>query len=274
MSTLTAGPTTGPTPAAGVRRERTVHAPIPASRVLAVELRKMFDTRSGFWLLMSIGILALLATAATVAFAPEEAQTYGNFAAAIGFPMAVVLPMVAILSVTSEWSQRSGLTTFTLVPSRGRVMAAKAVGAVGIGVVSMVAALGIGAIGNLVGTAISGAPTVWDVSVAEFSSIVLATVLGMMVGFTLGVVLRSSPAAIVGYFVYSLVLPTAFGMLAAFQDWFRDLQPWVDFQFNQTRLYDNVPNGEAWAQLGVSALPWLVLPLTLGLVMLHRSEVK
>ena len=70
------------------------------------------------------GILALLATGATIAFAPEQAQTYGSFAAAIGFPMAVVLPMVAILSVTSEWSQRSGLTTFTLVPSRGRVIAA------------------------------------------------------------------------------------------------------------------------------------------------------
>jgi ABC-2 type transport system permease protein len=274
MSTLTAGPTTGPTPDAAVRRERTVHAPIPASRVLAVELRKMFDTRSGFWLLMSIGILALLATGAKIAFAPEEAQTYGNFAAAIGFPMAVVLPMVAILSVTSEWSQRSGLTTFTLVPSRGRVVAAKAVGAIGIGVVSMVLALGIGALGNIVGTAISGAPTVWDVSVAEFASIVLATVLGMLVGFTLGVVLRSSPAAIVGYFVYSLVLPTAFGMLAAFQDWFRDLQPWVDFQFSQTRLYDADMTGEMWAQLGVSALPWLVLPLAVGLVMLHRSEVK
>ena len=269
MSTLTAT-----TPASVVRRERQAHAPIPATRVLAVELRKMFDTRSGFWLVMSIGILALLATGATIAFAPEQAQTYGSFAAAIGFPMAVVLPMVAILSVTSEWSQRSGLTTFTLVPSRGRVIAAKAVGAIGIGVVSMLLALGIGAVGNIVGTAISGAPTVWDVSVAEFASIVLATVLGMLVGFTLGVVLRSSAAAIVGYFVYSLLLPTAFGMLAAFQGWFRDLQPWVDFQYNQTMLYDRVPDAENWAHLGVSALPWLVLPLTVGLVMLHRSEVK
>ena len=271
MSTLTA---TDPTSTGVVRRERRAHAPIPATRVLAVELRKMFDTRSGFWLVMSIGILALLATGATIAFAPEEAQTYGSFAAAIGVPMAVVLPMVAILSVTSEWSQRSGLTTFTLVPSRGRVIAAKAVGAIGIGVVSMLLALGTGALGNIVGTAISGAPTTWDVSVAEFSSIVLATVLGMLVGFTLGVVLRSSAAAIVGYFVYSLLLPTAFGMLAAFQEWFRDLQPWVDFQYNQTMLYDNVPDGEAWAHLGVSALPWLVLPLAVGLVMLHRSEVK
>ncbi|MBA3783474.1 MAG: ABC transporter permease, partial [Nocardioides sp.] len=37
---------------------------MPFSRIAGVELRKMFDTRSGFWLLMSIGILALLASGA------------------------------------------------------------------------------------------------------------------------------------------------------------------------------------------------------------------
>jgi ABC-2 type transport system permease protein len=275
MSTLTspADPTLA-TDAAVVRRPRERFAPIPFTRVLAVELRKMFDTRSGFWLLMSIGILALLATGAVILFAPDEAQTFGTFASAIGFPMAVVLPMVAILSVTSEWSQRSGLTTFTLVPSRSRVVLAKAIGAIGVGIASMLLALGIGALGNVVGTAISGAPTVWDMTVPEFGAIVLATVLGMLVGFTLGVVVRSSPGAIVGYFVYSLMLPTAFGMLAAFQEWFRDLQPWVDFQFSQTRLYDADMTGEMWAQLGVASLPWLVLPLAVGLVALHRSEVK
>ena len=257
-----------------VVRARPAVRPIPTSRVIAVELRKMFDTRSGFWLMVSIGVLAVLATAATIAFAPDDAQTYETFASAIGFPMAVVLPMIAILSVTGEWSQRSGLTTFTLVPSRGRVIAAKAVGAALIGVVSMFVALGIGAVGNVVGTAISGAPTVWDVQVAEFANIVLANVLGMAVGFMLGVVIRSSPGAIVGYFVYSLVLPTAFAMLAAFQDWFRDLQPWIDFNFAQTRLFDESLTGEMWAQLGVSGLVWLVLPLTVGLLMLRRSEVK
>ncbi len=260
-------------PAVAPRTRRALPA-IPMTRVISVELRKMFDTRSGFWLMASIGILAVVATGATILFAPDSEQTYESFAAAIGFPMAVVLPMVAILSVTSEWSQRSGLTTFTLVPSRGTVIAAKAVCAVGVGVVSMFVALGIGALGNIVGTAISGAPTVWDVGVTEFLTIVLGTVLGMGVGFMLGVVIRNSPGAIVGYFVYSLVLPTVFAMLAAFQDWFRDLQPWVDFNFAQTRLYDGDLTGEMWAQLGVSSLPWLVLPLAVGLWALARSEVK
>ena len=85
--------------------------------MIGVELRKMFDTRSGFWLLASIGIASVLATGAVILFAPDDAQNYDTFASAIGFPMAVILPMIAILAVTSEWSQRTGLTTFTLVPT-------------------------------------------------------------------------------------------------------------------------------------------------------------
>ena len=87
----------GPEAPAVVREaRRETIPPITLGTVVGVELRKMFDTRSGFWLMMSIGILSVVATGATILFAPDDALTYGNFAAAIGFPMAVVLPMVAI----------------------------------------------------------------------------------------------------------------------------------------------------------------------------------
>ena len=66
--------------------------------------------------------------------------------------------------------------------------------------------------------------------------ITFANVLGLMMGFMLGVLIRNSAGAIVGYFVYSFVLPTLFGLLAAIQDWFRDLQGWVDFNFAQAAL--------------------------------------
>ena len=49
----------------------------------------------------------------------------GDVPTAIGMPLSVVLPMIAILSITSEYSQRTGLTTYTLVPRRGRVIIAK-----------------------------------------------------------------------------------------------------------------------------------------------------
>ena len=85
-------------------------------------------------------------------------------------------------------------------------------------------ALAVGALGNLLGSAITGLDPVWDISVQTFSYILLANILGMLMGFMLGVLFRSSAAAIVGYFVYSLVLPTLFAMLANFQEWFRDIQ--------------------------------------------------
>lgn len=254
--------------------DRPAPAPIPLARLAKVELRKMFDTRSGFWLMASIAILAVLATGATIIFAPDDALTYEVFATAIGFPMAVILPIIAILSVTGEWSQRNGLTTFTLVPSRGRVIWAKALVAVGVALASMVVATVVGAGGNLLGSTVNGLDPVWDVSLAALGQIYLANVLGLLIGFMLGVVIRASAPAIVGYFVYSALLPTVLGMLAAFQDWFADLQPWVDFNYAQTALFDEGMTGENWAQLALTGLFWLVLPIAYGVRRVLRTEVK
>ncbi len=253
---------------------RAVHRPIPMSRLTSIELRKMFDTRSGFWMMASIVITAVVATGAVIIFAPDSAITYDSFAAAIGVPMTIILPMVAILSVTGEWSQRSGLTTFTLVPHRSRVILAKALAAVGVGVVSIGIALAVGALGNLLGSAITGNDPVWDISFTSVLTITLANVLGMMIGFMLGVLIRNSAGAIVGYFVFAFVLPTLAGVLAATQEWFRDLQPWVDFNYAQTALFDGNLTGEQWANLGVTSIIWLVLPMIVGLTMVMRSEVK
>ena len=42
--------------------------------------------------------------------------------------MNILLPVLGIMSVTSEWSQRTAMVTFTLEPSRSRFLAAKFVG--------------------------------------------------------------------------------------------------------------------------------------------------
>ena len=268
-STMTAD--VGTTPA---RTARPTPAPIPMSRLVSVELRKSFDTRSGFWLMASIAILSVVATTATILFAPDDQLTYDSFAASIGFPMAVILPMIAVLSVTSEWSQRTGLTSFTLVPHRSRVITAKLLVTLAVGVVSMLLAGVIGAVGNVVGTAITGTDTVWDVTVAEFSYIVIANVLGMLLGFMLGVLLRNSPAAIVGYFVISFVLVPLSELLAQSQDWFRRAQPWVDFNYAQGNLFNGDMSGDHWAQIGVTSLFWVAIPMAIGLWSVLRSEVK
>jgi hypothetical protein len=234
----------------------------------------MFDTRSGFWLMWSIVILSAIATGAVILFASDSEIRYDNFAAAVGVPMTIVLPIMAALSVTSEWSQRTGLTTFTMVPDRGRVVLAKLLDTVIVGVVSIFVALAVGAVGNVVGSALAGVSTTWDMSVTDVLYILGGDVLGMLVGFTLGVLFRNSAGAIVGYFVYAMVLPTLSGLLASAQDWYLHAQRWVDFQFNQTSLYDGGFGAKEWSQLAVTGTAWLLVPLVFGLWRVLRSEVK
>ncbi len=270
--TATIVPPATTTEAAPVRRAA---QPIPTTRLVKVELRKMFNTRSGFWMLISIGVLPPIAAGSVIIFAPDSDVTYETFAAAIGFPMSVILPMIAILAVTSEWSQRSGLTTFTLVPSRGRVIGAKAIATLLVGLGSVAVAFIVGALANVAGSALAGVDTVWDISWAMAAQLVLFNLIGMAIGFTLGVVLRNSAAAIVGYFVVSLVLPGILVLLAQVRPWFEDLQPWIDWNETQVALLEGaMDTGEKWAMLGSTTMIWIVVPLVVGLLSLRRSEVK
>ncbi|MET0953901.1 MAG: ABC transporter permease, partial [Aeromicrobium sp.] len=222
---------------------------IPLGRVVRVELRKMFDTRSGFWLMASLVIVGVLATVGTILFAPDDQLTHNTFAAAIGFPMTIVLPIIAILAITGEWSQRTGLTTFTLVPNRRRVLLAKTISSVVVGIAAMLVALVVGVVGNVAGTAINGSDLVWDLSAAQFGTIVIGSLLCLLTVTMLGMVLRNSPAALVTYFVLTLVLPTLFGILAASQPDFVDVRPWVDAELARSFLFEGPPQGEQWAQV-------------------------
>ncbi|MCW2868532.1 MAG: transporter permease [Marmoricola sp.] len=259
-----------------VRAPRASVPTIPLTRITAVELRKMFDTRSGFWLIASIAITSLLATAGVVLWASDDGLTYSTFATAIRFPVVIILPLIAILAVTSEWSQRTGLTTFTLVPHRSRIITAKALSSVIIAIAAMVLAFAVGALGNLLGAAIRGVPLVWDVTLTQCWYYVLGMVLSLMMGFMLGVLIRASTGALVAYFIWTFVVPVVFGLLADSQRWFHTLQPWVDIQFAQAGLFvfAHALTGQEWAQIAVTGATWLLLPLLVGLRLVMRAEVK
>jgi ABC-2 type transport system permease protein len=250
--------------------------PIPLTRITAVELRKMFDTRSGFWLIASIAITSLLATVGVILWASDGDLTYSTFATAIRFPVVIILPLIAILAVTSEWSQRTGLTTFTLVPHRSRIITAKAISSIIIAIAAMVLAFAVGALGNLLGAAIRGSTLVWDVSVTQCLYYVLGMVLSLLMGFMLGVLVRASTGALVAYFIWTFLVPVVFGLLAESQHWFHTLQPWVDIQFAQAGLFvfAHALTGQEWAQIAVTGVTWLLLPLLVGLGLVMRTEVK
>ncbi|HEY6593030.1 MAG TPA: ABC transporter permease, partial [Asanoa sp.] len=102
-----------------------IHARPGLGRLVAVELRKIVDTRAGFW--MQLATVALTAVVVIVRLVAGDASDH-TFASVLTVglkPAAVLLPVAGILLVTSEWSQRTGMITFALVPVRSRIVLAK-----------------------------------------------------------------------------------------------------------------------------------------------------
>lgn len=255
-------------------RAATDHAPIPFTRLLNVERRKMFDTRSGFWLMAGVVVLSIIATGATIIFGHRVDLKYGDFAKAVGIPTTVILPVLGALAVSSEWGQRTALTTFTLVPSRARVITAKLLVVIGVGLASLVVVFAAAALGNLINAGIAGITPVWNLPFSELLQITLADGIGMLMAFMLGALFRSSAAAVVGYFVYELVLPGVSQALASAQPWWHSNAAWFDLRSATIPLFDTGMTAHQWAQLGVATTIWLVIPMVIALRLVLRSEVK
>lgn len=244
--------------------------------LVRVELRKAVDTRAGLWLLITTGLFAALGMGILLAVGLTEDLTleFGTFFATTSYTTGVLLPVLGILLVTSEWSQRTAMVTFTTEPRRMLVVLAKLVAGLLLALVVAVVATGIAAVCNLLYGAISGDPVSWSLGDVSVGGFLVTQGIAMLAGFALATIMLSTPAAIVLFFVYTFVLPAVFGIGAAFVGWIQDIQPWLDFTSAQAPLIDWSLDGEDWAHLAVSGTVWLVLPLALGLWRILRAEVK
>lgn len=250
--------------------------PVPMSRLASVELRKALDTRAGRWFAISILALVLLVQVIYAFAAPDDAKGFGDFLGIAGAVLGYFMPILIILLVTSEVSQRTGLVTFTLEPRRPRVVVAKFIAGFALAAVVMVLASLIAVAGTLLAIGL-GAESEWSVDGnLLFNGFVLANAIGVLIGFAIATLLMNTPAAIVGYFAYSLILPIAVGILGSISSGFADVAPWIEFNTAQTPLFmgDFTPTGEEWAQIAVSGTIWLVIPLVLGIGRLLRIEFK
>jgi hypothetical protein len=166
------------------------------------------------------------------------------------------------------------MVTFTLEPSRVRVVGAKLVSILVISVGALVIGVILGAFANMLYGALSSHDVVWGSPGKYAAYYLLLYIFGMATGFAFGALFLNSAAGIVVYFVYSFVFPGLFALGAALMDWFAKLQPWIDFNNDQNDLIDATIHGNAWAHLLVSGLIWLVLPLIIGIWRIRRAEVK
>ena len=249
---------------------------VPMSRLAKVEFRKALDTRAGRWFVISILALVVVVEVIYAFAANDQSKNFQDFVQISGFVLGYFMPIIIIMLVTSEASQRNGLVTFTLEPQRSRVVIAKFLAGLGLAVGVMVAGFALAALGTLLGTATGGTGD-WSVDGnLVFNGFVLANLIGVFIGFAIAMLIMNTAGAIVGYFAYSLILPIAVGILSALSSSFEKIAPWIEFNTAQTPLFsgDYTPTGEEWAQILVSGTIWLIVPLALGIWRLLRIEFK
>jgi ABC-2 type transport system permease protein len=244
---------------------------IPMSRLVKVELRKSVDTRAGRWLLIAIGAITLVVIVLFMIFADADEKDFEGFVFAAGTPQGVLLPILGILVVTSEWSQRTGLVTFTLEPRRMRVLGAKLIAVLLLGLLALGLLYGLAAIANVVGGAIDEGGE-WGGAFGTIGKLTVLQYVGLLGGLAFGVVLLNSAAAI----VLSFVLPLAINIIVSIIPSLDGAAPWIDVNTAGQPLLDDtsVVDAEVWLQIVVTSFWWIWIPLAIGAWRIQHAEVK
>jgi ABC-2 type transport system permease protein len=243
-----------------------IHTRPGLGRLVAVELRKMVNTRAGFWMQIATAAVTLVAVVVRLVVGDAADHTFAAVLNVGVFPAAVLLPVVGILLVTSEWSQRTGMITFTLVPVRSRVLAVKLIASVLLSLATLAAVVGVVAVGVLVAS--PGGDATWSGVAPLIGQTAVYLTGGMLTGVAFGMVLLASAPAIVALFV----LPIAWSAVASLSV-FADAAPWLDTRLALGPLTREVVDATQWSQAGTSLAVWMLLPLLIGIWRITRQEV-
>ena len=239
-------------------------APIPFARLVRIEWAKATDTRSARWLLAVVVLTTVGLMAVPVVVPTSFEQTYATYLRVAALGMTILLPVVAILLLTGEWSHRTVITTFTQEPRRLRVLGAKVAASAGMGAGAAVlgGVLAAAAIGV---AAASGRTFEADLNLAAVVGYVLFVLLNVLAGVALGALLQSSAIAIAA----SFALPAGFAVLGTASTLVSD---WIDTSSAWTAVLEADWSGHL-PQIAFSIAFWVAVPLALGAVRTVRRDI-
>lgn len=257
---------------------------VPFGRLVKVELRKMTDTRAGRTLVIVTAALMVLTVAILLLVAAKNDDfdaTASDFAGVLQFVSLLIVPVFAIMITTSEWNQRTHLTTFTLEPQRSRIITAKLVAVLVFSVATLVLAVAAGAIGNAA-TSLFDFDPVWNFGLDDLAWSLFLQLALILSAFALGLALLNTAAAVAVFYVSAIMLrfivyPILFGVM----DSFLDIAPYLDvfFGFAVAQGGEDLDGGDIsglarFAPMIVSTLLWVVVPGVIGWLRANRSELK
>lgn len=242
---------------------------IPFARHVRIELRKTVNTRASAWLLIAIGIITVGATLFPLWLSEDgSGLDWSSFVLFASGGWSLLLPFIGVLAATSEWSQRTALSTFTLEPRRTLVNLAKLIASLILGLAVVAVTYVAAAIVNVVGIAFFNGSGSWALDGGVALGFVGVMAIYVTLGVGLGLLLLSTPFAIVAF----IVLPMFASLLGLFPA-LESVVPWIDLTRATTPLGSGNLTSLEWAHLGTVVLLWCIIPLAAGLYRTSRREV-
>lgn len=255
--------TTAPTPAP----PRPTFTQPSLARLSAVEVRKVLDTRAGRWFLAAIAALVLIAMGNYLIQADGPLVLADAFSS-LGSVLRLLLPALAVLSMTGEWTQRTALTTFALVPRRGRVLVAKLVALLAITLAAVLVTAAVSAFGIAVTSALTDQRADFSGSLPGVGEVLVVVALWMLMGAGFGALLHNTAAALVAFLVLPVAVSTAVVLSLGAEP-----AAWVNIVLaikDVSDLHLDPPIAPALTAITL----WVVLPLLAGTVRTLRRQVS
>lgn len=252
---------------------RSAIPPLRFSRVLAYEFRKSVSIRANRWFLALLVVAAIAAATGFYVYfmlttSGAAPLTWAQLGRVIVNPLMTLLGCLLITLTTSEWTNRSIMTTFTLTPHRGWVLSAQFLVALTYALALWVLTLGLGAlVAGLLSPRenvdISWSVTAWDVVGPLLPNLGLA-----ISAFLLGIAVMNGSAAIVMWMMGQAFL----NALLNFNGIISDVAQWLHLNNALNAAVADPGTAVNWGRTATSAALWLGVPAVIGIWRtLHRD---
>lgn len=239
-------------------------------RLVLVEMRRALDTRGPRW------AFAVAAVSGVVLpfLIGWETKTFVAFVAGLSVALPLLMGLLAVMAFTAEWTTRAALTTFSITPRRQRVLGARYVAVLILGVCTLVVIHLLAAVVFAV-TRPTSAASVFDIAVLRQFWEMLATTIAATLTATAvaGLVLRTAPALVIAV-LGPLFLTIGLAFTPALLNW---LNPYAFASWLAAPGLDWTIASETRVGVGpamTSFAVWTALPLALGWFRQLRAEPR
>ena len=192
-------------------------------RLVASEFLKLRTTRAGYGFVAAALALVAIGTAGTVGSAKPERLGTSDFSRELlsgAVLAAIIVFLVGIVCVTSEWRHGTITRTLLVTPRRARVVVAKEIWIALLAAIVAVASIALVVAIAATWLAIDGSPAMVLESeqAREAGRLVLVAVLWGTLGVGIGAVVQSQTIAVVGSIIWILLVENLVGALLGLVD--------------------------------------------------------